>query len=262
MSIPTSTARATSEAPAIHAVSPFICVAEGSKLIEFMKATFGAEEGDRHPHGPDGFVASVRIEDSDLLIMGGESLRGQELFAALHVFVKDCDAVFRRSLEAGAVAFPGMGEPADRPYGERSAFVSDPAGSLWFIATRFGPSYFGEGKHVIPSLLPSDAGPLIDFLNRAFDAKLEGVHEEGGRIMHAFIQMGEATLELGELDQESARPYGFYLHTDDVDLLHRRAVAAGGISILPPADQAYGDRLAIVQDPAGNRWFLASRVER
>ena len=66
------------EFAAIHAVTPFICVPDGDKLIEFMKHTFGAEETSRHPHGPDGFVAGVRIGDSDLLIMGGESLRGQE----------------------------------------------------------------------------------------------------------------------------------------------------------------------------------------
>ena len=47
-------------------------------MIEFMKHTFGAEETTRHPHGPDGFVAGVRIGDSDLLVMGDESSRGQE----------------------------------------------------------------------------------------------------------------------------------------------------------------------------------------
>ena len=51
----------------------------------------------------------------------------------------------------------------------------------------------------------------------------------------------------------------FYLHTDDVDAVYHRALAAGAISIVPPADQPFGDRLAILQDPAGNRWFAAKR---
>jgi PhnB protein len=247
---------------AIHKVTAFICVAEGAQLIEFMKHTFGAQETGRHPHGPDGFVAGVKIGDSDLLVMGGESLRGAESPAALHVYVKDCDATYQRALDAGAVTIgaPGVGEPADRPYGERAAFVSDPFGNYWFIATRRGSDDVGEVlEHVTPSLLPSSAPPLVDFLKRAFGAKVEGLYEEGGRMVHAFIRIGEAVVEMAE-SEEPLRPFGFYIHTDDVDAVYHRAVAAGAIPILPPADQLFGDRLAIVQDPAGNRWFAAKRV--
>ena len=254
---------AAAEFATIHTITPFICVPEGAKLIEFMKHTFGAEETTRHPHGPDGFVAGVRIGDSDLLIMGGESLRGAECPAALHVYVKDCDATYQRALDAGAftIGSPGVGDPADRPYGERAAFVSDPFGNYWFIATRLGPNYVGVGLgHVTPSLLPTSAPPLIDFLKRAFGAKVEGLHEEAGRMVHAFVRIGEAMVEMSEAEEERLRPFGFYLHTDDVDAVYHRALAAGAISILPPADQFYGDRLAIMEDPAGNRWFAAKRI--
>jgi PhnB protein len=246
------------EFAAIHAITPFICVPEGNKLIEFMKHTFDAEETNRHPHGPDGFVAGVKIGDSDLLVMAGESLRGHEAPAALHVYVKDCDAAYRGALEMGASPLGSVGEPADRPYGERAAFISDPFGNYWFIATRLGADYVGAGlRRVTPSLLPADAPALIDFLNRAFGAKVEGgVHEVAGRFMHAFVRIGEAMVEMAE-SEERMRPFGFYLHTDDVDAVYSRALAAGAISIVPPADQPFGDRLAIVQDPAGNRWFAA-----
>ena len=251
------------EFAAIHSVAPFICVPEGDKLIEFMKHTFGAEETNRQPHGPGGFVAGVRIGDSDLLIMGGESLRGQECPAALHVYVKDCDATYLRALDAGAVTIgaAGAGEPADRPYGERAAFVSDPFGNYWFIATRLGADYVGAGLgHVTPSLLPLNAPPLIDFLKRAFGATVEGLHEQAGRMVHAFVRIGEVMMEMAEREEEPSRPFAFYLHTDDVDALYHRALSAGAVSILPPADQPYGDRLAILADPAGNRWFAAKRI--
>jgi PhnB protein len=252
---------AATEFAAVHSITPFICVPEGDKLIEFMKQTFDGEETSRQPHGSDGFVASVRIGDSDVLIMGDESLRGQESPAALHVYVKDCDATYQRALDAGAVVLGAVGEPADRPYGERAAFVSDPFGNMWFIATRSGTDYVGPGLgHVTPCLFASSAPPVIDFMKRAFGAKVEGgVHEEGGHLMHAFVRISGAMLEMAEATEE-LRPYGFYLHTDDVDGLYHRALAAGATSILPPGDQAYGDRLAIVQDPAGNRWFAAKRI--
>ena len=56
----------------IYTVTAFITVADGDASIDFMKRTFDAEETARHPHGPDGFVAGVRIGDSDLLVIGGE----------------------------------------------------------------------------------------------------------------------------------------------------------------------------------------------
>src|SRR5262245_42605392 len=131
---------------AIHAATPFICVADVNKLIEFLKHTVCAEETSRHPHhGPDGFVAGVRIGDSDILVMGGESVRGQELTAALHVYVKDCDVTYKSALDAGAftIGSPGVGESAGRAYGERAAFVSDHLGSYWFFATWLGSDYVG-----------------------------------------------------------------------------------------------------------------------
>jgi PhnB protein len=245
----------------IRTVTPFISVVEGAKLIDFMKHTFAAEETSRHPHGPDGFVAVVKIGNSDLLIMGGESLRGQERPAALHVYVKDCDAAYQRALDAGAVTFgpPGVGEPTDRPYGERSGFVTDPFGNQWYIATRPGPNYVAEGLgNVTPYLHPANAPALIDFLTRAFGAEEVARYEAGGRVMHAVVRIGEAMLEMGEAD---LAPYAFYMHTDDVDAVYHRAVDAGAISLSPPADQSYGDRMAVLQDPFGNHWLPASLLK-
>jgi PhnB protein len=252
------------EFAAVHTVTPFICVPEGARLIEFIKHAFDGEETNRHSHGPDGFVAGLKIGDSDLLVMGGESFRGEECTAALHVYVKDCDATYQRALDAGAfvIGSPGVGEPADRPYGERAAFVSDPFGNYWFIATRMGPNYVpSDLGHVTPCLIPANAAPVIDFLKQAFGAQVEGLHEQAGRMVHAFIRIGEAMLEMSEAEEEKLHRCGLYLHTDDVDAVYYRALAAGAISILPPADQLYGDRLAILEDPAGNRWFAAKRMK-
>src|SRR5712692_1452059 len=96
-------------------ITPYIMVPEGVKLIEFLERTFGAEELLRTP-SPAGFHAEVRIGDSMLMIGSGESVRGRERIGAFHVYVPDCDAAYRRAMEAGATS---MGEPAARPYGER-----------------------------------------------------------------------------------------------------------------------------------------------
>jgi PhnB protein len=258
------TASTTASSPVIHAIMSHINVPEGAKFIDFLKHTFGAVETGRHAHGPGhGFVATVKIGDSDLLIFGGESMRGQELTTALHVYVKDCDATYRLALEAGAVTIsPGFGEPADRPYGERAAFVADPFGNRWNIATRLDPNakdpMFEDRKQVTIALYQPNASALIDFLKRAFGAEEVGHrHEEGGRLEHAFVRIGKVIIEMGDIAETERRPYGFYMYTDDVDAVYHRAVAAGAVSLLPPADQPFGDRIAVLHDPFGNSWIPA-----
>jgi PhnB protein len=52
------------------------------------------------------------------------------------VYVKDCDGTYQRALDAGAftIGSPGVGEPADQPFGDRLAIFQDPTGNRWFAA--------------------------------------------------------------------------------------------------------------------------------
>jgi PhnB protein len=246
----------------IHTITPFITVPEGAKLIDFMKHVFNAEDLGRHPHGSgDGFVAAVKIGSSDLIVMGGEPVRGHERPATLHLYVPDCDAAYQRALDAGAATVLA---PAEYPYGERAGFVADAFGNRWNIATRLGSRYLPEGRGDVTSCLNvANFSASLDFLERAFGAEVEGHrHVEDGRVAHAFVRIGEAIVEMGEWDEHrQPRPFGFYLNTNDVDAVYHRAVAAGAVSLSPPADQMYGDRMAVLLDPFGNQWLPAMRVK-
>jgi uncharacterized glyoxalase superfamily protein PhnB len=116
----------------LHAVTPYLVVPGVARLIDFMKHAFGGEEMDRMVQ-PDGRVmhASVRIADS--VIMMGEPMPGMEAMpAALLLYVTDCDAVFRRAVDAGAMV---VNEPTNQFYGDRSGGVKDPSGNMWWIST-------------------------------------------------------------------------------------------------------------------------------
>jgi len=240
----------------VSAITPFIAVQHAPALIEFLKQTFGAEETARNPHG-DGFVASLRIGGSDVLVMGGESVRGHERIGAFHAFVPDCDAVYDRAIKAGGAS---MGEPADRPYGERSGFVKDTTGNYWYIATRFASNVAPEGAgSIVPYLHPSKALPFIDFLKRAFGAQEIGVYEHGGRVMHAVVRIGNAVLEMGEAEPQ---PSSFSMRVEDCDAVYQRAIEAGATSLWPPTDQAYGERTAGLVDPFGFQWMPAAPIKQ
>ena len=69
-------------------------------------------------------------------------------------------------------------------------------------------------------------------------------------------------LMLGERsDNAAANPAMLYLYVEDCDSEYRRAVAAGGKSIMEPVDQFYGDRSGAVEDAAGNQWWIATHIE-
>jgi PhnB protein len=47
----------------------------------------------------------------------------------------------------------------------------------------------------------------------------------------------------------------------EIDAAYDRALRAGGVSVMEPADQFYGDRNAGVRDACGNTWWLATHIE-
>jgi uncharacterized glyoxalase superfamily protein PhnB len=252
---------ASTSAPAgFKTITPFIIHAQAPELVEFIKTTFKAEELKRNTAGEAyGFYAETRIGDSVIMIGGGTAARYGNLPSALHVYVDDCDAAYRRALAAGAVTLNNR-EPADQPYGERNASVKDTFGNYWYIATRLGPDAApARGGSVLPYAHPSNARKYIDFLTRAFGAQEIAVYENsGGGVMHATVRMGDAVLEMGEPDDRTGLPTnGFFVFVDDVDAAYARAIGAGATAVRPPDDLPYGTRSGIVRDPEGYLWWPA-----
>ena len=246
----------TTTAAGFRTVTPFIIHEKAPELVDFLKIAFGAEELKRNTAGEaSGFYSEVRIGDTAMMIGGGTAARRGNLSGAFHVFVDDCDAAYRRALEAGAGTLMGaMGEPADRPYGERSAFVEDAFGNYWYIATRHPR---GAGT-VLAHVHPGKARQYIDFLKRAFGAEEMGIFENAGSVMHAEVRIGDAVLEMGEPAERTGIPSnGFFLFVEDVEAAYARAIEAGGMAIRPPQDIPYGLRSAIVRDPEGYLWWPA-----
>jgi uncharacterized glyoxalase superfamily protein PhnB len=49
-----------------------------------------------------------------------------------------------------------------------------------------------------------------------------------------------------------------YAYVDDADATYARAIAAGAVSIEAPCYTPYGDRRAMIADPSGNEWQIAT----
>jgi len=115
---------------------------------------------------------------------------------------------------------------------------------------------------VTPSLNVSDVKGLIKFCEKAFGAETRTVMPgPQGKVMHAEILIGNSLVMLSDAVQEPARPANLFLYVPKVDKTFAKAVKAGAKVVSPVEDTFWGDRWGRVEDPLGNRWSIATRVE-
>jgi PhnB protein len=123
-------------------VTPCLVVEGAAKAIDFYAGVFGATERMRFP-GPGGTVAhaEITIGDSVLIVEDASphmdtvapppgGLAGTPVFQ--FIYVEDVDATVARAVELGAEL---KRPPRDQFYGDRDAFVIDPFGHGWTIAS-------------------------------------------------------------------------------------------------------------------------------
>ncbi|HEU4389453.1 MAG TPA: VOC family protein [Blastocatellia bacterium] len=122
-----------------------------------------------------------------------------------------------------------------------------------------------------PYLCCNDAPAAIEFYKKAFGAvELFRLTENGGRLGHAEIKIGDAVIMLSdeypEAGVRSPKSLGgasvsIHVYVENVDKLADTAVAAGAKLLRPVADAFYGDRNCAMEDPFGHRWMFATHKE-
>jgi len=116
------------------------------------------------------------------------------------------------------------------------------------------PDWIPDGFHTVtPRLVADDASELVTFLKDAFGAS-GGLPAEGP----AQLRIGDSLVMVSESGPREATESFLYLYVEDADATYRRAIAAGAASLEAPDDMPYGDRRAMVKDPGGNVWQIAT----
>jgi len=243
--------------PGFTSITPYIIVKGAAEFIEFLKNAFEGVERLRVP-APDGSLIHSEIVIGNGMIEAGDA--NEQIPPAptdIHLYVKDADATFDRALEAGATS---IYRPTDEhPSGDRWGALQDRFGNRWYIATPRGWTPGPEGlRSVQPYLHLRDAHNMIPFMEAAFGAEAMGVHKSpDGRVMHATMRIGNATLEIDEAHgQYQPKPCLLHVYVPDADAMYAQALRAGAMSVESPSDKPYGDRSAAVKDRFGNTWYL------
>jgi len=244
-----------------HSITPYLIVPRAAQLIDFMTKAFGAVERFRVNRPGTETVMHAELKLGDSMI---ELAEANDQFpptpATLILRVDDVDAAFLRATEAGATVLQAV---ADENYGVRSAALIDASGNKWNIFKPVeGNPIFKDFRSVTPHFNPLRAPAMIEFLQKAFGAEeVYRAQSPDGVIHHAQVRIGDSLIGMGEAHGPyQPVPSTLHLYVPDADAAYERALRAGATSIQPPADQPYGDRSGGVQDPFGNRWFVATHM--
>ena len=123
-----------------HTVQPYLYFKNSAEAIAFYSKVFGATERMRMPD-KDGRIMHAEINIGDSCIMMADESPAVGAYSSEHyggapmslmIYVDDCDAVYKRAVDAGSKS---LREPADQFYGDRMAGVADPFGFQWWIGT-------------------------------------------------------------------------------------------------------------------------------
>ena len=281
------------ETSPVNSMSLYICVANANAAIDFYREAFGAKELWRltEPGGKIGH-AEIQIGNTTFMLsdeypdygsvspqtIGGSSVR-------LHLDVTDVDAFAERAIKAGATLVRPI---ADQFYGDRSGQLADPFGYTWIVSTHIRdvsveemqkeldkwtqeesaknapeaesqPESKRENFHTVtPYFTVHKPAELIDFVTQAFGAveHFRATGSAGG--MHAEVSIGDSLVMIGGAEHIQPMPTAIHLYVPDVDEAYERALKAGATSLMPVADQPYGERSGGVEDAEGNRWYIAT----
>ena len=118
--------------------------------------------------------------------------------------------------------------------------------------------------------IPSRGGQAaVEFYRAAFGAEelFRNVADDGERLMHSRLTINGSLIFLSDEFPEyggeaDIKPVGVALHlqVDDADEWWNRALLAGGVPVMPLADQFWGDRYGRLMDPFGHCWSIGAPI--
>jgi len=272
----------------LHSITPYLHPKSAPPVIDFLKRAFDAEEIERH-QDPQGTVyhAKIRIRDS-IIAMGEAHGPYQPMPPALHLYVPDTDAAYRRALEAGATSIDA---PSDAGYGDRYAGVKDPFDNVWYIATHLRDFTIPAEPQaleieprqrpgsIMPFMFNDDPQAAFKLYRKIFGAReVHRVTQPNGKPSHIQMAIGDTHVMLDDATAPHAAEYrakGFagtprdfggtplhlYIYVADADAAFKRALDSGSKVVDPMEDKEWGDRCGGVQDPFGHIWYIATPLK-
>ena len=126
-----------------------------------------------------------------------------------------------------------------------------------------------RATRIFPFLRYQDAPAAFEWLATAFGFEKQMiVPGPKGTIAHAQLKYGGGIVMIGTAQDDEmglkspveagGATQGIYVHVDDVEAHHDRALAAGAEIVVALENTPYGSREYVVRDPEGHLWSFGS----
>lgn len=112
-------------------------------------------------------------------------------------------------------------------------------------------------------IMASDAEAVITFAKDVFGAEeLFRLARGDSSIMHSEIKIGDSLIMLSQATEDyPAFPIWLHVYVPDVDDTYANALRRGATPVQEPLKKEDCDKRGGVMDPAGNTWWIATKVE-
>ena len=112
-----------------------------------------------------------------------------------------------------------------------------------------------DGRHTVtPRIITPKPEEMVHFVKEVFCGQGEFQVNRP-----AEIRIGDSLIMISDGGGLREPVSAFlYVYVENADETYQRAVEAGAETLELPSDQPYGDRRAMVKDPWGNLWQIAS----
>ena len=110
-------------------------------------------------------------------------------------------------------------------------------------------------QSITPRIVVEDVRAQVNLLRAVFGGTGS---VEAGR--PAEILIGNSLVMVSPTVERDPFPAFLYIYVDDADVVYRRALDCGALSLEEPLETPYGDRRGMVRDPCGNVFQIAHQV--
>jgi PhnB protein len=115
-------------------IMPYLIIKNAPAFFEFTQNVFDATERYKAMRDETLIMHAEISIGSSVIMFADATEQYHERPAGMFVYVDDCDTVYQKAIENGAIT---VMPPADQSYG-RSAGISDPFGNTWWLTSVAG----------------------------------------------------------------------------------------------------------------------------
>jgi uncharacterized glyoxalase superfamily protein PhnB len=122
------------------------------------------------------------------------------------------------------------------------------------------PNNQTDHREITPYFTVDDADRFIAFVQVVLGGEpIKDDRYPDGRVQHARLQIGASVIMINQsTDDYPPMESQLHIRVADADDIYAKALLHGAKSIMAPNVRPHGERMAGIEDPCGNIWWVAS----